>query len=112
MEFNGGYFESPSFAVDEDDANADGLMFLSGIGASHEEAELGSDETMALFDDNDPPIIVPIGDTETGSLIVLVTEPDGRGEILYKEAFGGFHYLASGIEEFFALLRENENHVE
>jgi hypothetical protein len=41
-----------------------------------------------------------------GGLIILVTEQEGRGTILLKQAFGESHYLAEGIEEFFGLLRE------
>ena len=61
---------------------------------------------MALFDNNDPPQIVPIGHTGMGGLIILATRPEDRGTIFLKQAFGGFYYLADGIEEFFGLLRE------
>lgn len=46
---------------------------------------------LALFDYNDPPIILPIGQTSMGGLIILTTEAEGRGEILLKQAFGDFH---------------------
>jgi hypothetical protein len=60
-----------------------------------------------LFDDNDPPKILPIGGTPMGGLIILDTAPgEGRGDIWLKQAFGDFYYLADGIEEFFGLLRE------
>ena len=71
------------------------------------EAELGDQRTMGLFDDNDPPKILPIGDTAMGGLIIFDTAPgEGRGNIYLKKAFGDFYYLAEGIEEFFSLLRE------
>jgi hypothetical protein len=80
---------------------------MCGIGACHEEAELGRLSYLCLFDDNDPPKIVPIGCTPMGSWIILDTAPgEGRGAIFFKQAFGDFYYLADGIEEFFGLLRE------
>ena len=106
LEFNGGYFNKAEITPVGEGCPLETLMCLYGIGASHEEAELASDSCLALFDDNDPPIIVPIGDTAVGGLIILITEAEGKGEILLKEAFGDFHYLAEGIEEFFELLRE------
>jgi hypothetical protein len=62
--------------------------------------------SLALFDDNDPPLIVPAGHTSMGGLIIPITERAGRGEIYLKQAFGDFYYLAAGIEQFFELLRE------
>jgi len=62
---------------------------------------------MALFDDNIPPKIVPIGSTGMGGLIILDTAPgDGNGAIFLKKAFGDFYYLTEDLEAFFALLRE------
>jgi hypothetical protein len=107
LHFNGGYFTEPGITPVSEGCPLDGLTFLSGIGASHWEAELGSTRTMLIFDDNDPPKIVPIGDTTMGGLIILDTAPgEGRGEIYYKQAYGGFYYLAANIKEFFGLLRE------
>ncbi len=106
LEFNGGYFSKPDITPVGEDCPQEALAFLYGIGASHREAELGRPSRTALFDDNDPPKIVPIGDAEMGGLIILVTEPEGRGQIFLKQAYGDFHYLAEGIEEFFELLQE------
>jgi hypothetical protein len=106
-EFNGGYFIEPEIAPVGEGCPQDALTFLSGLGASHEEAELGEPGTLVLFDDNDPPKILPIGDTAMGGLILLDTAPgEGRGTIYLKQAFGDFYFLAEGIEEFFSLLRE------
>ena len=106
LEFNGGYFNEPEITPVGEGCPQDGLTCLHGIGSSHWDSELGEASRLALFDDNDPPLIVPIGDTETGGLIILITEPEGRGEVFLKQAFGEFYYLADGIEEFFGLLRE------
>ena len=83
------------------------LDSLYGIDASHPTAELGRPASLVLFDDNNPPKIVPIGYTGMGGLIILDTAPgESRGAIFLKQAFGDFHYLADGIEAFFGLLRE------
>jgi hypothetical protein len=106
LEFNGGYFDAPEIIQVDERCPREGLRFLSGIGASHEESELGRQFYLSLFDDNDPPKIVPVGRSCMGGLIILITEDEGRGEIWYKEPFGTFYYLADGIEEFFDLLRD------
>lgn len=107
LEFNGGYFNEPVIMPTSEGCPEDALDFMCGIHASHEEAELGLDVDLALFDDNDPPKIVPIGGTPLGSLIILDTAPgEGRGVIYFKQAFGDFYYLADDIEDFFGLLRE------
>jgi hypothetical protein len=107
LKYNGGYFSEPEITPVSEECPRDALTFLSGIGASHEESELGRQFYMSLFDDNDPPKIVPIGRTSLGALIILDTAPgESQGEIFLKQAFGGFYYLADGIEEFFGLLQE------
>jgi len=106
LEYNGAYFNEPEITPVGEDCPQDALTCLHGMGASHWEAELASDFYLTLFDDNDPPIIVPIGHTGMAGLIILITEAEGRGEIFLKQAFGDFYYLAEGIEEFFELLRE------
>jgi len=107
LNFNGGYFHEPTIASLREGCPQAFLTYLSGIGASNEESELGRSFDLSLFDDNDPPKIVPIGGTPIGGLIVLDTAPgEGRGEIYYKQPFGDFYFLASSIEEFFTVLRE------
>jgi len=106
LEFNGGYFSEPEIFAVTEGCPQDGLTCLHGIGASHRDAELARPSRLALFDDNDPPQIVPIGHTGMGGLIILITRPEGRGEILLKQAYGDFYYLTDGIEGFFELLRD------
>jgi hypothetical protein len=106
LEYNGGYFREPEITAVSEGCPRDGLTCLHGIGASHPYSELAQPRVLALFDDNDPPTIVPIGDTGMGGLIILITDPEGRGEIFLKQAFGDFYYLADGIAGFFGLLRE------
>jgi hypothetical protein len=107
LEYNGGYFKCPEITPVGEGCPLETLQILFGIGPSHWEAELGRPSDIALFDDNDPPKIVPIGRTGMGGLIILDTAPgDGQGAIFLKKAFGNFYYLLDGIEAFFALLRE------
>ena len=104
--YNGGYFIDPAIEPVVDGCPQCYLTCMYGIGASHPTAELARQSDLELFDDNDPPAIVPIGDTPMGSLILLITHADGRGQILLKEAYGDSFFLADGINEFFELLRE------
>jgi hypothetical protein len=106
LEFNGGYFDEPEIGPVSADCPKDTLNCLYGINASRPFAELGSPATLALFDENDPPKILPVGSTGMGGLIILVTESEGCGEIFLKQAFGNFHFLANNVAEFFKLLRE------
>jgi len=107
LEFNGGYFNEPEITPVGEGCPLDTLEILFGIGASHEEAELATDSDLVLFDDNDPPKILPIGRTGMAGLIILDTAPgEGQGAIFLKKAFGDFYYLVDGIEAFLALLRE------
>jgi hypothetical protein len=106
LEFNGGYFTEPEITPVVEGCPLDGLTFLNGINAVHEAAELGRPSDLLLFDDNDPPKIVPIGATGMGGLIILVTEKEDRGTIFLKQAYAGFFFLADSIEDFFELLRE------
>ena len=107
LEYNGGYFNDPVIEQIEDDGPDDELAYLSGIGALHDEAELGDEVKLAIFDDNDPPKIMVIGTTPMGSFITLDTAPGPEnGMIAFKQDYGDFYYLADGIGELFRLLRE------
>ena len=79
----------------------DGTEFTSFV-----QAPGPTEDDLALFEENDPPVILPIGDTPMNSLIILELAGDSAGSILLKVAFGDFYYLASGIEEFFTLLHD------
>jgi hypothetical protein len=106
LEFNGGVFNEPDILPPSDDCPKDRLTLIYGIGASHPSCELGSQASMLLFDDNDPPPIVPIGYTLMGNLIYLDTDPDSKGRIGLHKAFSDDSYLlANNIEDLFARLR-------
>jgi hypothetical protein len=99
LHFNGGYFCEPEITPVGDGCPQDALTFLSGIGASRDFAELREFSAINLFDDNNPPKIVPIGYTTMGGLIILNTAPgEGRGEIYYKQAFGVFSRLPKALK--------------
>ena len=107
LKYNGGYFNSPEITPVGEGCPFDALRILYSIGASHWEGELGRPEGIAIFDDNDPPKIIPIGFTEMGGLIILDTDSgDGNGEIYLKQAWGDFYWLAEDLEAFFGLLRQ------
>ena len=107
LALNGGCFSDAEITPMGEGCPLAHLDIMYGIGAPYPVAELGAIESIALFDDNDPPQIVPIGRTALGHLIILDTAPgDGQGAVFLKQAFGEFYYLVDGIEAFFALLRE------
>jgi hypothetical protein len=102
----GGYFTEPQIVPSSQGCPTDRLSFMHGIGASHRTAELATASDLALFDDNDPPQVMPIGYTLMGGLILLNMPPgEGTGVIVYKKAFGDFYFLANDIEEFFGRLK-------
>ncbi len=109
LQFNGGYFREPTIEPVSEGCPADALTYLHGIGAPHWSAELGYPTTLSLFEDNDPPQILPIGGTAMGGLVVMFVTGDEIGWISLKEAYGDIYFLADGIEEFFSLLREPES---
>ncbi len=107
LKFNGGYFKCPEITPVGEGCPPATLDIMFGIGASHHSAELAVPGDLSIFDDNDPPKIVPIGSTGMGGLIILDTAPgEGNGEVYFKQEYGDFYYLAANIEAFFALLRE------
>jgi SMI1 / KNR4 family (SUKH-1) len=107
LQFNGGYFDEPTITPVRAGCPTECLDSLYGIGASHPSSELGDPADIALFDDNSPPKILPIGRTAVGGLILLDTAPGyENGTIYLKEAWGTSFFLAENIEGFFALLQE------
>ena len=106
LEFNGGVFNNPVISSPDESCPRQGLFVLYGVESKLDGTRLGEPWQIALFDDNDPLIALPIGDTAFGDLIILSTAPENFGAIFFKQASGGWFELAEGIEEFFANLRE------
>lgn len=113
LEWNGGYFENTSIVPpctdDEDEeayfpsATVEGMF---GIGASKAAedtayAELGRDHHIHLWDDNDPIVLLPIGDTSVGAFITLWLGEDGFGEVALK-TFDEYFPIGETMEEFFS----------
>jgi SMI1 / KNR4 family (SUKH-1) len=110
LEFNGGCFQEPWPLITpvHDDAPLEHLSDLWGIGADYPHAELGHDT--CNFDDNDPPIVLPIGYTVRNCLLYLGTEdaPD-YGSVCVKLAFCWTVFvIADTMDEFFGLLRSEQ----
>ena len=107
VNFNGGYFSEPQIVHGNNEVPIDRLTFMHGIRSIHPEAELGKEEDIAMFDDNNPPEIIPVGCTIMGNLVLLVTHPDPEenGSVILKTIESTFH-LARGIVDFFALLQK------
>jgi hypothetical protein len=108
LSFNGGVFDAPEIICPDPGCPRRGLQIMYGVDSPHEATELGRDWHLALFDDNDPIQILPIGRTSSGDLIILSVAGEDRGVIYFKQASGGWFELAEGIEEFFANLRESD----
>jgi hypothetical protein len=104
--YNGGYFVEPSILPPSTECPEDCLKFMHGICASHPTAELGRERDLSRWSDNSPPQIVPIGYTIMGYFILLVTHPEGRGQVLLR-TFDESFYLSDDIPGFFALLTES-----
>ena len=75
LEFNGGYFNDPIITPVGPGCPTECLDSLFGIGDSRSTVELGETASIGLFDDNNPPKIMPIGRTAVGGLIILDTAP-------------------------------------
>jgi len=108
LQFNGGVFDDPEIVSLDKNCPRRGLFVMYGIGEDEATMELGNRQKTSLFDDNDPLVVLPIGCTAFGDLIVLATATEDRGVIYFKQASGGWFELAEGIEEFFASLRDPE----
>jgi hypothetical protein len=110
LNYNGGFFAEPEIVPPEDGTPREHLLEMRGIRASHPDAELGGE--LYLWDDNDPPQIVPIGVTVSNYFIILVTAggAEDYGNILLR-TFGEWFFLAEDIWEFFALLRAPQEGV-
>jgi hypothetical protein len=107
-DYNGGFFSEPAFRGPNPECPDCLLSLMHGIRATDKCAELGSDADMVLFSDNDPIQVLPIGATAGGNLLLLLLDPEHFGEIVLKPISSQqCYFLASGIQEFFSLLREN-----
>src|SRR4051812_17999788 len=84
LNYNGGLVYNPSIEPTKKKCPPHALDVVYGIGASHPSAELASPAHLVRFDDNDPPLVVPIGYTVMGNLLIVLThpEPEDRGVVM------------------------------
>lgn len=109
LKYNGGYFTEPEIIPATTDCPLDCLTAMYGIRAPDPTFEIASRASLLLFDENDPPKLLPIGDTMMGNLIFLVidSEGDDRGFIGMKLSFSARSFLlGTAIEHFFSRLRK------
>ncbi len=108
LSYNGGKFNEPIIRSPKDEFPEAELWFMYGINAVEPTTELARPHDLALFDDNSPLQVLPIGCTPMNHLVLLITHPDPAeyGAIAFKIAFGRSYFLADGIGDFFALLRD------
>jgi len=102
--YGGGLFSEPCILPSVNNCPQDSLTSMYGIHSPYSFATLGNLGDILTFEDNDPPIVIPIGDTVMNSWILVMIHPEDCGKIVFKEAFGGFYYLADGIDDFFGRL--------
>lgn len=119
LECNGGFFDDPEFggnAPDYELCPRDALNTLFAIQTEHKFAMVGKKSHILLFDDNDPVVILPIGNTPMNNLLLLSVDvsADEYGTIYLKRIdnsvlmLGEWFELADTMEEFFALLRASD----
>jgi SMI1-KNR4 cell-wall len=80
LDYNGGFFDEPNIVSIGSRSPYDKLTCLYGIGATHICAEL--EKSIDILDDNYPAIVLPIGDTLMGSLIIMLLDEEYSGQIV------------------------------
>lgn len=109
LSYNGGAFNDPIMPVAEDGCPEDCLDVMFGIVEDPIGCNLASPGNLNLFDDNHPAIILPIGYSLMGNLLVLRTEPgEELGWILLKiQDSDDYFVLAKSLDDFFGRLEVN-----
>lgn len=108
--FNGGEFTNSSFdrpliwLDDQPSIPSERLEFMRGVG-SQSDRPMGRRDDIDLIEENWEPLqLLPIGETERGSLILLVVIPeDDYGQILLKTFYTTI-WLSDDISGFFRRL--------
>lgn len=114
LNWNGGYFLEPCITPPEEggvlDCPTSSFQTMFGIGAPLIDdgdvyAELGQLSDILTWDNNDPVIMLPIGDTVMGAYIVMNTLIDDEGfGCVALRTFDSLFWLADSMEDFFALF--------
>lgn len=106
LEYNGGRFRNPKINAPYPNLRVENLDLLKGVNTSERWAEFGLPADLVLFEDNDPPQVLPIGSTQSGNLILIITHADDHGVIMLRTVNQESYWLSDGIEQFFELLSE------
>ena len=112
LEWNGGLFTWPNIIIGEDDHSVGSLKYLSGVHVPVDFAELGRAFDLSLFEDNNPPIILPIGRTTANDLIMLNVDlgDEDDGAVFLRTTDQNTIRLGATMDEFFSLLREDADY--
>jgi len=104
--YNGGVFEDVGIDSEEKVVSAYAMRYLMGVNAPGDYARLGRRKDYMLFDDNDPPVAIPIASFSDVSFLMLDIESgtETYGEIHFKKAGGGFYYVCNHMSDLFAML--------
>ena len=106
LKYNGGMFSEPKIVSPGTLQSVGRLTFMKGVGVRPRTVCLATDHDLAIFDNNFPVKLLPIGHTLAGDLILLLLGGAQHGEIAIKHAFtDSYELLASDIEGFFESLR-------
>ena len=110
LDWNGGMFRWPTIFHPTESHSVGEVLYLNGIHASVDFAELGRALDLSLFEDNDPPIVLPIGTTTANDLIMLsmVIGDEADGMVILRTIDQENIHLGDTMDEFFALLRDRE----
>lgn len=100
LSYNGGYFDEPSFTAPFEDGFSDRLNHLYGIGTQNREDDLVNN--IDIFTDNLPVLLLPIGYTMMGNLLIMPFESEDEGQIFLKKAWTQeYLFSASDIDTLF-----------
>src|SRR5690606_14031044 len=102
LSYNGGSFNMPIMNARDEQCPKNCLHLMFGMVDRPQACNLADSVNLNLFDDNYPAIILPIGDTPTGNLLILRTEPDEElGWILLKiQNSDDYFVLAKSLDDF------------
>lgn len=101
--FNGGYFDDAPFEMDDERCPRDALTTLWGVRTPKKGTDL--EDTLDIFDDNHPAIVLPFGYTMMGNLLLMELKGDVAENIVLKLAGKqDYIYVAADFIGFIGLI--------
>ena len=103
IQYNGAFFQNLSIKSPDDNYD-DGLDAIWGLNSEKPSREIGSQNLISIFDDNEDPVIIfPIGYTNMGVLLLTFVDfEEERGQVYGKyPSQDEFVFLGDNIESFF-----------